>query len=80
MAPFYKEVCSELKWDLDEGLVASLQQACDEKVKALDAKIEEAEKSLGETEIREAMLEKSEHFATIGDKVRIRAQHGHTLS
>lgn len=69
MAPFYREICAEMNWELDESLVSSLQQECDEKVKALDANIEEAEKTLGETEIREAMLEKSEHFATIGDKV-----------
>jgi 26S proteasome regulatory subunit N7 len=69
MAPFYQEICSDLKWEFDETLATTFQKTCDEKVVALDAKIEEAEKSLGETEIREAMLEKSEHYAIIGDKV-----------
>ena len=37
--------------------------------KELDSKIEDAEKNLGDTEIREANLAKAEYLAMIGDKV-----------
>ncbi len=35
----------------------------------LDSKIEDAEKNLGETEIREANLARAEYLSLIGDKV-----------
>jgi hypothetical protein len=35
----------------------------------LDSKIEDSEKNLGETEIREANLAKAEYLSLIGDKV-----------
>lgn len=69
MHPFYNELCTELKWDVDQQLSDKMQKACEDLVTAFDAKIDDAEKGLGETEIREAMLEKSEHYALIGDKV-----------
>lgn len=35
----------------------------------MDSKIEDAEKNLGETEIREANLARAEYLSLIGDKV-----------
>ncbi len=40
----------------------------DEKLKAIDFTIEDAEKNLGEMEVREANLAKAEYYSLIGDK------------
>ena len=69
MHPFYTELCTELGWTLDEPLANELSAACAAKLVELDQKIDDAEKNLGESEIRDAMLEKAEHYALIGDKV-----------
>lgn len=44
------------------------------KLKELDAKIEDAEKNLGDTEIRESNLLKAEYLSLIGDKEQSLAQ------
>jgi len=47
-----------------------MKQENDRKLKELDEKIEDAEKNLGENEIREGLLAKAEYLAEIGDKER----------
>lgn len=68
MAPFYEEVCRDLGWPLDEGLLYKMKALNEEKLKELDDAIEDAEQNLGEMEVREANLKKSEHLCRIGDK------------
>ncbi|RUS89116.1 hypothetical protein EGW08_003124 [Elysia chlorotica] len=68
MAPFYEEVAQELGWKKDEALLSSMKAANTEKLKQLDEAIEDAEKNLGETEIRDSMLTKAEYLCRIGDK------------
>ncbi|XP_012258466.1 26S proteasome non-ATPase regulatory subunit 6 [Athalia rosae] len=68
MAPFYKEVCQDLNWPVDEALLTKMQTRNAEQLKELDAAIEDAEQNLGEMEVREANLKKSEHLCRIGDK------------
>ena len=70
MAPFYEEVCRDLGWKLEDKLLATMKAANEEKLKKLDETIEDAEKNLGETEIRDAMLSKAEFLSRIGDKVK----------
>ena len=69
MTPFYSECCKDLGWSVDDGLVQKMKAANEEKLKELDSKIEDAEKNLGETEIRETNLVKAEYLSLIGDKV-----------
>lgn len=69
MATFYEEVCRDLNWTLDQKLLAEMKAANEEKLKQLDETIEDAEKNLGEMEVREANLKKSEFLCRIGDKV-----------
>ena len=69
MAPFYEEVAQELGWKKDEALLSTMKTANTEKLKQLDEAIEDAEKNLGETEIRDSMLAKAEYLCKIGDKV-----------
>lgn len=68
MAPFYEEVCKDLDWPVDETLLSTMKAHNAEQLKKLDDAIEDAEKNLGEMEVREANLKKSEYLCRIGDK------------
>ncbi|KAH9509764.1 26S proteasome non-ATPase regulatory subunit 6 [Bulinus truncatus] len=68
MAPFYEEVVQEFGWVKDEKLLGTMKAANEAKLKVLDDAITDAEKSLGETEIRDSMLSKAEYLCQIGDK------------
>ncbi len=69
MAPFYEETCKELGWTVDKKLLERMQATNQEELKKLDESIEDAEKNLGETEVRDGMLKKAEYLSRIGDKV-----------
>lgn len=68
MAPFYEEICTELKWDVDNSLLATMHTNNEETVKKLDETLKDAEENLGETEIRDALYAKAEYLCKIGDK------------
>ena len=69
MAPFYEEVCTELKWSIDKALLSKMKDANQKKLKELDEKQKDAEENLGETEIRDALYARAEYLTKIGDKV-----------
>lgn len=71
MAPLYEEVCKDLSWTVNESLLQQMKNANEEQLKKLDVAIEDAEKNLGEMEVREAFLNKAEYLSRIGSKVRI---------
>jgi len=68
MAPFYRRVCESLKWPIDEAKLKTMEEENKKKLLELDEKIKDAEENLGETEIRDAYLDKAEFTVTIGDK------------
>ncbi|KAK7916737.1 hypothetical protein WMY93_012498 [Mugilogobius chulae] len=68
MAPYYEGLCKELKWQLDTDLLSRMKKANEEELKRLDDVLEDAEKNLGESEIRDAMMAKAEYLIRIGDK------------
>lgn len=68
MTPFYVECCKDLNWPVDQALLAKMKAQNEAKLKELDSKIEDAEKNLGDTEIRESNLAKAEYLSLIGDK------------
>lgn len=68
MVPWYELVCSELNWPVDKDLLVRMKENNKTQLEKLDAAIEDAEKSLGEMEVREANLKKSEFLCRIGDK------------
>ena len=70
MAPFYEECCRDLGWQLDSGLLERMKKENESQLKTMNEAIDEAEKSMGETEIREANLKKAEYLSRVGDKVR----------
>lgn len=67
MAPFYASVCEQFAWPLDAALHASLVADNAAAHTAADAKLADAEKNHGETEVRDALLAKAELFANVGD-------------
>ena len=69
MAPLYQELCTELKWSVDNTLLAKMQANNEEKFKKLDETLKDAEENLGETEIRDALYAKAEYLCQIGEKV-----------
>jgi len=74
MTPFYLDCCKDLQWPVDQTLVNKMKAENEAKLKDLDSKIEDAEKNLGETEIREANLARAEYLSLIGDKEQSLAQ------
>jgi 26S proteasome regulatory subunit N7 len=68
MGPFYELVCAESDQNIDEALLKDLKQKNSKKIEAMDAEILDAEQNLGESEVRQALLKKSEYFCQIGDK------------
>lgn len=69
MAPWYEHICPELNWTVDAELLKKMKENNQTELQTLEAAIEDAEKNLGEMEVREANLKKSEYLCRIGDKV-----------
>ena len=74
MAPYYEECCKELGWRTDQAVLRKMKTANETELKKLDEAIADAEKNLGESEIRETMLAKAEYLCKIGDKVNVHCQ------
>lgn len=68
MAPYYESLCKELQWTLDSDLLSKMKKSNEEELKRLDDVLEDAEKNLGESEIRDAMMARAEYLIRIGDK------------
>ena len=71
MAPFYEECCRDLGWNLDKTLLEQMKSENESQIKVLSEAIDEAQATMGESEIREANLKKAEYHSKIGDKVNI---------
>jgi 26S proteasome regulatory subunit N7 len=71
MAPFYEQVCVDLKLKKDETLVSSLKTANQQQLLKLEEKLKDAEQNLGETDISDALIAKAQYLAKIGDKVGV---------
>lgn len=69
MGPYYEYLCAEFNWPVDKQLLSELQEKNKTELQKLDEAIADAEKNLGEMEVREANLKKSEYLCRIGDKV-----------
>jgi 26S proteasome regulatory subunit N7 len=69
MAPLYELVVDEFKLKPDTALLKKMKEANTQALKDLDAKLEDAEKNFGETEIWDVLLQKAEYMAKICDKV-----------
>ncbi|CAB3406726.1 unnamed protein product [Caenorhabditis bovis] len=68
MAPFYELVCADLKVPADAARLSQMKAENEKRIKEFDSEIEDAEKNLGESEVRQALLRKFEYYCQIGDK------------
>uniref|UniRef100_A0A0N5AFI4 26S proteasome non-ATPase regulatory subunit 6 n=1 Tax=Syphacia muris TaxID=451379 RepID=A0A0N5AFI4_9BILA len=68
MGPYYKQVCEELGIAINEPLLNELKAKNEKKLKEMDDEIKDAEQNLGESEVRQAYLRRSEYLCQIGDK------------
>jgi len=68
MAPFYEECCQDLKIHLDQNLLTDMKARNEAKLNELNSAIDDAEKNLGEMEVRDTNLRKAEFLSRIGDK------------
>jgi len=68
MAPLYTLVCEQLGWTTDEALLSSMRAANAAELAKLDARLAECQEQEGETEVREALLAKSDFKVRIGEK------------
>ena len=75
MAPFYEKLCEQLKWPVDQALLQQTRTANTEQINKFAAQMEDAEKNLGETEIRDILLAKAEYLCKIGEKVCCRPSY-----
>jgi len=68
MAPFYSLICPQLKWTPDTLFLKTLQEKNAAEINRLEEKIVDAEANLGETDVSNALIEKAQYLAKIGDK------------
>merc|ERR1712083_767762 len=68
MAPFYEHICADLGWKVDTDLLTRMKAANETKLAEIQAQVDDAEKNLGETEVRDAMHKKAEYLCRIGAK------------
>ena len=70
MAPYYKMIPSASSGlVLDQSLLEEMEKANEEELKQLNERLEEAEKTEGESEISDALRAKANYLTRIGDKV-----------
>ena len=65
-----KNICKDLGWTADQKSLERMKAENEAELKRLDEAVEDAEKNLGETEVRDGMLKKAEYLSRIGNKVR----------
>ena len=68
MAPWYSVVCADLKWNVNERLLETMKNNNEITLKKMQEVIDDAEKTQGDVEVRDAYLKKAEHYSRIGDK------------
>jgi len=68
MVKFYQEVSEQFKWPVDKLWIEETVRQNEDKIKQFEEKIDDAVKNLGETEVRESHLTKSEFLCRIGEK------------
>ncbi|KAF8633469.1 hypothetical protein AX15_001429 [Amanita polypyramis BW_CC] len=72
MAPYYRMIATAAPsgLPLDQGLLEEMENLNEEELKRLDERLEEAEKTEGESEISDALRAKANYLTRIGDKDR----------
>jgi len=68
MVRYYREICEEFKWEVDNTWIEESTKTNQAKLKELEEKIEDAVKNLGETEVRDSHHAKAEFLTSVGEK------------
>jgi 26S proteasome regulatory subunit N7 len=71
MSKYYQHVASVLNFTPDEKLVSEMAAKNETELKDIEEKIADAKENLGDTEVRDFLLQKAEFFSRIGDKVSV---------
>jgi len=71
----YVQCCDQFGWEKNIGWIDEANKANETKLVELNAKIEDAEKNFGETEVREANLAKAEHLCRVGTKEEVESAY-----
>lgn len=84
MAPWYEQICAELNWQVDDKFLQAMQLNNEKTLKKMQEDIEDAEKTQGDVEVRDAYLKRAEYYSRIGDKDKaifaLRLAHEKTIS
>ena len=67
MAATYATLCERFAWRADAALTAKMADANAKRLGEIEAKIEDAKENLGDVEIRDAMCERAEFYASVGE-------------
>ncbi|KAL8275629.1 hypothetical protein Esti_000580 [Eimeria stiedai] len=67
MAPLYRKAVEEFGWTLDEEKVKRMEAKHAEELKAIEAKLADAQENYGDTEVRDSLMAKAQLFCRIGD-------------
>ena len=68
MAPFYEWCCGKFGWAVDEKWLSEMRAANETERLELEAKLEEATKNAGDTEVLDALFDAAQFYARIGDR------------
>lgn len=70
MAPYYRSITSAAPTlPLNKQLLESLEKENEEELKKLDERLEEAQKTEGESEISDALKARANYLTRIGERV-----------
>jgi len=78
MTPYYQFLCQSLGWMEDEDLVKVMKAENDKTLAGFDEKEKDAEKNLGDSEVREVKLARANYLAVIGEKDKAVAAYNDT--
>jgi len=68
MSPYYNLLCELFGWKLDKDLFNEMEAKNAKKLTQLEAKIKDAQENLGDSEVRDALMEKADFYGLIGDR------------
>merc|ERR1740130_2110426 len=68
MAPYYKHLCEKFGWMEDEALLKEMTEKNSKVMAEFDEKEKDTRENLGDSEVREVLLNRADYLATIGEK------------
>lgn len=79
MSGYYQKLKADGVLELDKAIEAVMAQENERKITQLTATLDDAVKNLGETEVREALLARSDYYCRIGNKEKALEHYEETL-